>query len=410
MKTPTAAKAETSKMESPKTPGGISKCLLTPCRRVGLSRKWRGSGVSPFVSPLGQNDFNKQDNESEIGVNNTDTETAKTPSRPVRKKCKPLYKTLSSNSKSSMGISEFSEDNNEYIPETKSDDIETTTPLQDTALTDTETLKETPIDNVDASAEIEDTILTGTSVQEHTNNNVQKLTRKKSLKKPNNLTKECMVVIDREILNRNDNNSLKIFDSESDNTPLSHVSKLIDKENTHTDPDENTFVVHLSKKKSDKKTSTGDLRKRQKMNNTSKPFQSFTALIDEDDDDFIEMKRTILLRKSYAKPTRAKSTGSITQKDVDDIKSRIKWKKELLQAKPCSQDIAELQELIKKWRKGCQDALSQLMDLMRKKFPEKHNMDYSELLEMLKIPTSIVGYDPEHDMFKSPNDYHIFGF
>lgn len=476
-----------TKNESPKTPGGISKSLLTPCRRVGLSRSWRKGGPSPFVSPLAGNaevvqEKDTRKRKSEESTKNIDSENDiqnesidKTPTRsvaaPRRKKSKILSNV--NNSETRSADIENSNDN------TSKDELPKTTNLDtkiESAGVVTPVLLKSKIKSKKFESPLNTSMIhieTNIDVKENSEE-VVKLKEKQILiqnevankkNSPENLTKECIVVIQKKIfkkdlraIDKQDKNntvtekdsktdakcntskvndhkptSQTLFDSDSDDVPLCQINKkvpnnpqiskpvIIDEDDDFTE--NNKIKV---KKLEDKTTSTGSLKKNKKktkekaavdQKEVEPPKELWSIIkapsqssIDDDDDFEFDKKKTILIRKCYekvTKPLKAKSTGSITQKDIDELKSRIEVKKKLLLAKAMTQDTEELRGLIKKWQRGCQDALMELMELMRNKFPDKQNMDYSEMLQSLKIPSALVGYDADNDCFNTPDDTSI---
>lgn len=494
---------QSTKTESPKTPGGISKSLLTPCRRVGLSRNWKKSGPSPFVSPVPgstqsnfeqkveknhtrkrkepvPNDENEDlheekpsitiEGEGALYADESDTamtlqipqNIANTPTRHVALPRKKKSRLLadSNDKKSNMSpIREVqcSEEKPEKINDCAEYRKDPVNPVIDTLLNTHQTSSSTPNQHTPTKSNTED-------IQENVDilqsNNKEGSPNKKS---PNNLTKKCVVVIQKKIFKTKEKDlqpvqkkelhlgnldcsnktiitkdvkTASTFDSDSDDDPLCNLNKKESKNlRPNLEPPKQPEIIDLIEdddftgtnivkvaKLVDKNTSTGGLRsgkiKKQKL---SKPVQKImkTAMDSktssqnsfEDDDDFeFETKKTILIRKTYdkvSKPVKAKTTGSITQKDIDELKARIEIKKKVLLAKATSEETRELRDLIKKWQKGCQDALAELMDLMKTKCPEKKHMDYSEMLQMLKIPSNLVGYNAEDDCFNTPDDDSI---
>lgn len=489
---------QSTKTESPKTPGGISKSLLTPCRRVGLSRNWKKAGSSPFISPVHgstQNNFEVKDekkytrkrkepvteNENEdlqeetlgttiesvlnadegcITVSSTvPRDIDSTPTRRVALPRKKKSKLLADKDKKSNCKSPLKE----VLEKPKETDCaehrkDIVKPIIDTLSTTCPTSSSIP-KTCTSTKDIE--------VKENTDtlkcNNEEESMNQRC---PINLTKECVVVIQKKIfktdskdlqtiqkdgmdlnhldcINKTVNTksdktvSQTLSDSDSDDAPLCNLNK---KETENGEPNlecqkqpeiinliedddfTGTKIVKVAKLV-DKNTSTGGLRSgKVRKQKVSKPVQkiikttmdSKTASqnsFEDDDDDFeFEAKRTILIRKTYdkvSKPVKAKTTGSITQKDIDDLKARIEIKKKVLLAKAMTEETRELRDLIKKWQKGCQDALAELMDLMKTKCPDKQHMDYSEILQMLKIPSNLVGYNAEDDCFNTPDDASI---
>ncbi|XP_028178959.1 uncharacterized protein LOC114366316 [Ostrinia furnacalis] len=483
-----------SKVDSPKTPGGISKSLLTPCRRVGLSRNWRKSGPSPFISPLAGNaevkvekieprKRKKRHDDEELASGSSDTTVSKdvhidedhssniedietTPSRnvstPQRKKSKTLLASRIVNKESSdveslKVTNEFVNNadttsieectNTKIIEDTKKDLTDVVTPVRSKSKGKISRIKPTVQETVKVVDSKENVC-----VNENISNELSKNTKQKS---PENLTKECIVVIQKKIFKKDIKSIEKdkpkqetaipksnpvnpisqiLFDSDSDDVPLVALNKNEIKEEKSKnvipvdddDDFDNTCKIKV-KKLVDKTTSIGGLRadsSKKKCKEKQKATSSKCKEIEPkvcteskpssqssfDDDDFVtDNRRTILIRKSYdkvTKPSKAKSTGSITLKDIEDLKDRIEVKKKLLLAK-ATEDSKELRDLIKKWQKGCQDALMELMELMKNKFPDKQNMDYAEILQTLKIPSSLVGYDEDNDCFNTPTDENI---
>ncbi|XP_063389288.1 muscle M-line assembly protein unc-89-like [Cydia fagiglandana] len=479
-----------SNHESPKTPGGISKSLLTPCRRVGLSRNWKKKGPSPFISPLASNASNNVqvvepkkesrkrksvvepeektnenvknialesvENECEISTNSTnEEEIVKTPSRhfelPRRKKSKTFLATLNTQASTKATNSTVSHEiddctkENEITDNTIDKNVETENPnienlsdvVKDVSLPPEPSKKvnkgkkfKSPLKT---TSKTENTISVKEGVEE-TPKEVAQPKKKKSESKtsktrsPNELTKECIVVIQKKLLkvkeryDKTDNNvndqkknSQPLFDSD-DEAPLSTLNKndtKLNKPLLTLDNDDDEFIATSSKNKNKKIESKKPAKDSKIKTQASKVIPATVSKVpsqssfDEDDDDFFDKKKTILFRKTYdkvSKVNKAKSTGSITQADIDNIKARIEVKKKMLLARAMTADTEELRELIKKWQKGCQEALVELMDMMRLKCPDKHGMDYSEILQMLKIPPSLVGYDSDHDCFNTPDD------
>ncbi|XP_060806986.1 uncharacterized protein LOC106139985 [Amyelois transitella] len=490
---------KTNKTDSPKTPGGISKALLTPCRRVGLSRNWRKGGPSPFVSPLAGSGETKQPVQTKRTIDDVDLEKSKTninpeinttPSRhvdiPRRKKSKILKIDPDTSSQETEQCFEPQESINSPPNEIINEDVPVVTPVlknKSRSKKNSSTLiKGIPIENtslqisssVANNKEIEVTpVLKSKSIKitspapnntqgsasdvKIIQDNVASIkSRKNSMKvkknSPDNLAKECIVVLqnkifkDQVVSDPNDKNEQKstwqtLFDSDSDEVPLCNLSKHLNEnvinnteradstigvkaENLPIQPrvltlEDDDFMEnsHVKVQKlEDKTTSTSSLKKtvKKKPKENKQPIkisQPPPSSQSSDDDDFdFDHKRTILIRKSYdkvTKPLKAKSTGSITQKDIDDLRSRIEVKKKLLLAKAMNKDTEELRGLIKKWQRGCQDALTELIEMMRNKCPDKQNMDFSEMLQILKIPSSLVGYDEENDCFNTPDDASV---
>lgn len=484
-----------SKSESPKTPGGISKSLLTPCRRVGLSRKWKKSGSSPFVSPLTHSNleqstdivkdketkkrkhkiFNeegeekdniKEKRESNSNLGELDASEikcdnlVKTPVRhvelPLRKKSKKLSKQMDITNSYIHQI-----ENEELVNENK---IQTSNEMKLYESSNSSIIEKTNVHSINCTP-VEDPIVSENINLKNISKEISPLTCRSSFqlvkeKSPNNLVQECMVVLQKNILSIDESENITpgnlknlkhskksvqnsvtsqiLFDSDSDDTPLCNLStpkvntcdintNLLSLEINEDSLFTESKIAFDSKVKNlgDRKVTAAEGKnnlaklnkeaKKLEIKEISKPqSQDSIHSFGNDEEDFdLDCKKTILIRKTYnkcAKPQKAKSTGSVTQKDIDDIKARIEMKKDMLLAKSLTKDTKELRDLIKRWRKGCQDALTELMDIMRKKFPEKHNMDYSELLEMLKIPSNLVGYDENHDCFDSPEEMDVFTF
>lgn len=435
--------------ETPKTPGGISKTLLTPCRRVGLSRKWKKSCTSPFISPLNietgstprtetkrSAEKRKQiphdiENIDEQIVNNDPdnivTEDSEcdnvitTPSRPVQ---------LPRRKKSRISVVINATEN---TPEHATETLHNTVDIDDKSdklLAKASESKSQISSNVTENSVSQDIISDDTSKVkdniEETEEPVVKLAVKKTSKKATKKKSGELSIkgIDSvSILKLHNSVSQNLFDTVTDVTPLSDIAKL---NNVTNDlPSEqvsfNKIKVAIVKNFEDKKTSTGDLKKHvtQKfkkdlveatLGNENNLSQISIISLSDEDDDFDLEKKTILVRRSYnktAKPIKCKSTGSITQKDIDKLRKRIEMKKQQLRAKTNTAETKDLTDLIKKWRKGSHDALNELMELMKLKMPDKHNMDLSELLEMLKIPPDLIGYDVEHDCYKHANEIDL---
>ncbi|XP_063541924.1 titin homolog [Cydia strobilella] len=478
--------------ESPKTPGGISKSLLTPCRRVGLSRNWKKKGPSPFISPLASNAINNVqvvepkkesrkrksfvepdektnqndesiavdsvENKCEISTNSTNEEKiVKTPSRnvdlPRRKKSKTFLATLNTQASTKATNSTVSHEiddctkENEATDNTIDKDVDTETPNVENDVAKDISAPPEPSKKVNKSKKIQSPLKTAPKLTSKAENTipvkesvevtpkeVAQPQKKKSESKtsktisPNELTKECIVVIQKKLLKVKEKyektdknvsdpkkNSQTLFDSD-DEAPLSTLNKNDTKVNKPVltlDNDDDEFIATSSKNKIKKIESKKPAKDSKAKTQVSKVIPatvskaSSQSSFDEDDDDFFDKKKTILIRKTYdkvSKVNKAKSTGSISQADIDNIKARIDVKKKMLLARSMTADTEELRELIKKWQKGCQEALVELMDMMRLKCPDKHGMDYSEILQMLKIPSSLVGYDSDHDCFNTPDD------
>ncbi|XP_026754234.1 uncharacterized protein LOC113514361 [Galleria mellonella] len=461
--------------ESPKTPGGISKSLLTPCRRVGLSRNWRKGGSSPFISPLSsksddiiqekytrkrknrENDVRQDENNTtnieEIDETSVQKDNVnKTPHRNFElsrhKRSKTLLPVLTSETETHTNLRQkLKEENRVTIKDTLLKDnlvniypdIDKNMEVSSVHL-DSESKK-----GASSSTLFNQDIVIESQFDEncvdHKKTFKQIQENKKDKKIPENLIKECTIVIQKNIFKKDiqkpaevNSTSQTLFDSDSDDIPLCNLNKVDNSQNKiQTEVlklKENDDFIETNtvstKKVDNKKLSVGNLKKL-KMKNKSKEnikicktqknikqqdsTPSSQSSYNDDDDDFeVNNKRTILIKKTYdkiSKPVKAKSTGSITQKDIDELRSRIKIKKKLLLTKAKTEDTAELRTLVKKWQKGCQDALIELMELMRKKFPDKPNMEYSEMLQMLKIPATLVGYDSDNDCFVTPDDSSI---
>lgn len=475
---------KSNKSESPKTPGGISKSLLTPCRRVGLSRNWRKSGPSPFVSPLSgtesstaqsqeqeprkrkrpitddtsqessqNSDKNEELEEIQPSCNTPRTSDSRTPLRSLlpRKKSKTLL--LSKECEENDNITQVSNINidekvDSPIKETKqlSPKDNKVTKISRTNSKNKSKIIKSLVKEQEHIEQPKNEVSDKPCVSELENNENIQESKQRS---PETLTKECIVVIQKKLFkNKADNNdncnnkskenksssqicgkpkqnataSQVLFDSDSDDTPLSNLNK---KENNSKpvliDDDDEFQDSKKVKKLQHKTTSTTELKakfdkQKSKLKNKPKPkthqvtIPSSQESIDLDDDDFVTNKKTILIKKTYnkiQKPSKSKSTGSITQKDIDELNERIRNKKNLLLAKAMTNETAELRSLIKKWQKGCQNALTELLDLMKTKMPERQNMEYSEILQLLKIPPDLVGYDSENDCFITPDDATI---
>lgn len=466
MKTISATK---SKTDSPKTPGGISKALLTPCRRLGLSRNWKKSGPSPFQSPLSGTPEVKQEEKVEKKTRkrkesceetSTSQDVTSTPNSlkeldsevstpvknvelPRRKKSKTLLSAINDTTDDQDGQNDG---DNLNMVENISFNKENTQKESITIENEVTEPISTPVRLKSKSKSLKKKSPAVNKMSNLANNEINEITsengqnEKVKVKSPNNLTKECIVVIQKKIFKheisdkdnkepQNDNklkqdgnkeqhntkkSSQTILDSDADDIPLCQLNKLENetKGSIISIDDDDDFTISKKTKKHDTKTQI-ELSKPKKSNSkTQKPeikIQNSTQnLIESDeDDDFFEKKHTIVVKKTYLKPIKAKSTGSITQKDIDDLRARIEKKKKMLLAKTLSNDTSELRELIKKWQKGCQEALIQLMDLMKTKMPSNEQMDYSNMLKVLKIPANLVGYDSENDNFITPDDESI---
>ncbi|XP_022116107.2 uncharacterized protein LOC110993944 [Pieris rapae] len=411
-----------SSEDSPKTPGGISKTLLTPCRRLGLSRKFNRKGPSPFISPLSRSqnspEITKECKKRKICI--ISEESPCSPQSPEKTVLVPERIACIS---SPTHISDTPSRN---IPPKKNTKVllmmqNVDANNKDDITKNTEIVRKSPQNNnktlsklsrVDSKKNIKTVQQLETEISKVDSTQANEL----KVKEPNNLNKECIVLIQKKMLKslkthkQDDNNSDKnkmintsvsqsLFDSDSDDLPLCDLNKK----------QGNDFVNTLLVKKKTNRNSIPNINEKK----NGKPMiekKTLQKSFDNDDDDFEFTKKTILVRKTYekvVKPSRAKSTGSITQKDIDELKQRIETKKKLLIAKAMTEDTEELRNLIKKWQKGCQEALFQLFDLMKKKFPDSQNMDYSEILKTLNIPPELVGYDIENDCFTTPDDNSI---
>uniref|UniRef100_A0A2A4JU92 Swi5-dependent recombination DNA repair protein 1 homolog n=1 Tax=Heliothis virescens TaxID=7102 RepID=A0A2A4JU92_HELVI len=476
-------------INSPKTPGGISKSLLTPCRRVGLSRNWKNKGPSPFISPLSgytqevkeekvetrkrkqrvlQDNVEKTPETCTADPDEVEVEQSndldKTPSRnvelPRRKKSKTLLASINKSQEDTNTHSEVTSENvdeavaevsslkeegqnDENIEEvstpvrTKSKKSKKRSPRLKTSSKDTKTDSKPPVDTQNAA---------NTETPDKSPEAAPDMVYQVKEKSPNDLRKECIVVIQRKIFKKTEDSvkevketkssSQALFDSDSDEVPLIQLNKetknKTDNRNCITEQkqinnkvetvpnsnEDDDFIdkstkIHTVKNKDAKpmknklKTNKNTKVKPEKVKEPPKPSSQSSF---DDDDDFDNSKKTILIRKTYekvSKPLKAKSTGSITQKDIDELRARIEVKKKLLLAQSINPETEELTTLIKKWQKGCQEALKELLDLMKTKFHDKQDMDYSEMLQTLKIPPSLVGYDAENDCFNEPNDASI---
>lgn len=475
-------------IDSPKTPGGISKSLLTPIRRLGLSRKWKNSGASPFVSPLADNMVKHDENglsdsrKRKRCVNEDNplispvTERKELDSNEIT--CTPPAAKVNADStprrlanirkKSKSFISstvdlDSTEKQNKCVTLNKQscNDFSINTQIED-SISNSNTCNVPLITNILPRKIITEEESENKGIQTTTKNEEcnalpdNELIESKNKSEVSNLTKECIVVIQKRILkpaNKDDNSATNyankqddtvsqvLFDSDSDDTPLSHLNKTGLKQNqkdfksdneTLEDDSINTKSSNVnaiqlpkkttstsSKKKLASKTvfdkTTTDKKKKQKERiteivATDSSSQKSKDFDDGDDDDFDLNRKTIVIRKSYdkvIKPSKSKSTGSITQKDIDELRAKIEMKKKLLIAKSMTKGTEELRGLIKKWQKGCQDALMELLELMRNKVADDTNMNYSYILEMLNIPPGLVGYDEENECFNTPDDNNI---
>lgn len=443
---------ESSKTDSPKTPGGISKSLLTPCRRIGLSRKFRKSGILPFQSPLSSKTEVKREEvetrkrkeslkeSSQTSENNNDcglsSEAVQTPTRniklPCRKKSKYLLASISkcseesSNDKLEVKVNESIPTDTATKQDVFNEEVTATLCLKSKSRSKENTVPSKSISKKLSTTKVVKANLDTVTVNE--GKDIVSQSEKSEERSPNNLTKECIVVIQKKFFKKEmkvvspecnemhvdilpkvkDTDSEAVYDS--DDTPLINWNNRdADKTAAVNTIDENenleSIKVKIAKfKKSKMKTAAST-----KTKNSSRLAKTDKQSSEDEDDDF-ETKRTNLIRNNYdkvIKPQKAKSTGSITQKDIDDMQSRIQIKKKMLLARAMHDDTKELKDLIKKWQKGCQDALMELMDLMKSKFPDKQNMDYSEILQTLNIPASVVGYDLDNDCFLTPDNESI---
>lgn len=512
---------KTNNTDSPKTPGGISKCYLTPCRRVGLSRKWKKGGVSPFVSPLSSSESNKEAKQDSVGrkrktcnadivendedkaasqdsLEEVSTETCSTPKIDVdqtptrvilpRKKSKMLI-TAQVDQENVEKVPQSIVDLNRKKIESNDEKMQENGPEPDNVVSNcipdvenkqqSSCIKVLKLSRNKSKSSIYELEKINSPKREPSankpltthlkNNNLESINNEilesKSdcsvsvkEKSPNNLTKECIVVIQKKIFKTDKNpkdassknvkeivptnkTSQTLFDSDTDDLPLCNLNKIEKECNTveqktldntsaslvsniqniidltTNELDDSDFVEKkkVNVKKVERTTSTTGLKNKAKQKlkgklQTVKSIPKSSQSSNSDDDDFdYGKKRTILIKKTYdkvTKPIKAKSTGSITQKDIDDLKATIEYKKKLLLAKSMTEETEELRELIKKWKVSCQTVLMELVDLMKKKLPEQ-NMECSELLHLLKIPPELVGYDSDNDSFITPDDTAI---
>ncbi|XP_041985225.1 intracellular protein transport protein USO1-like [Aricia agestis] len=450
---------KSTKSESPKTPGGISISLLTPCRRVGLSRSWRKEGPSPFISPLSSSQQNTveeqstpqarnsrkrkngspekgshkiEDENDTSATNTTETENSQTPTRAnvIRKRSKTLLSKVTQNKCESPKETKECNDDCEELNATKVSKL--------SRLNSKFNKSKSPLIKIDKENKSKQVSSTPSTSKLEGNLDKTKNTS------PQNLTTECVVVIQKEIFKDNSQKvnvlekdpkpSQILLDSDSDDIPLCQINKNTRDVSDEIEvqsiaeeiSDERGTIINDAKignkvsKLEDKKTSTTDLKtiaKKSKLSRKSSKTEikieskpsSQSSFDDEDDDDF-DHRKTIIVKKCYdkvVKPLKAKSTGSITDKDIEELKTRIEVKKKLLLAKTLDSDTKDVRDLIKKWQKGCQDALVELMELMKKKMPDQPKMENAQILNMLKIPADLVGYDSENDCFNSPNDTNI---
>ncbi|KPJ10015.1 hypothetical protein RR48_03803 [Papilio machaon] len=432
---------------SPKTPGGISKSHLTSIRRLGLSRKWKKSGVSPFVSPLASNNLTKPKDSSQeetktrkrkLRLDDENTELSPvddekneindivtTPpvckqepntndSTPIRKVTRKKTRTIPyKDEECAITVKTSQEEQN--VSEIKVSSISCEDEKSSQSIPPKQNSIQ-PVDIVEKNEEINET-------ENILINNIEDTKLKETCNKPpNKLVKECIVVIQNKILKKNGVKPIMkpeiSYDSDNEDIPLSHFNKTTNINSNSVCDFKNKETKNSPKVQPLKKTKSTSSRKSLSTKNHKeiiankehiKSSQSSNSFSD-DDDDFELNKKTIFFPKrndKIIKPVKAKSTGSITQKDIDELKARIEMKKQLLFAKAQSKDTEEVRGLIKKWRKGCQDALMELLNLMKKNLPDRSDMNYANILEMLKIPASYVGYDPENDCFSTPDDNSI---
>lgn len=439
---------KSNERDSPKTPGGISKSHLTSIRRLGLSRKWKKSGVSPFVSPLASNNVTKTadniqedtmtrkrklhlDDDPQLSPVGDETNEIRdfttTPpvgkeiphtndSTPVRKATRKRSRTLPYKDEDiAITVKNNIEENLSKITESIRNSKEKQ-PGEDISPKNLIQLEDTRENN----GEIAKSNNLPIETEETKLNNICNTNENKTAvnpEMPNKLIKECIVVIQNKILKKTGNKTIKqpdtLCDSDNEDIPLSHFNKNIQEINNSDDEFKNKENNYSSKIQPIKKTKSRSSKKKQDKKSMKedkekiKSSQSSNSF--SDDDDFELNRRVIFFPKhdKIIKPVKAKSTGSITQKDIDELKARIEIKKQLLFAKAQSKDTEEVRGLIKKWRKGCQDALMELLQLMKKKLPDNSDMNYSNILEMLKIPPSYVGYDEDNDCFSTPDDSSI---
>lgn len=152
-----------------------------------------------------------------------------------------------------------------------------------------------------------------------------------------------------------------------------------------------TISSDMDKKKS-KKTSKSERSSPTKSRKPSpKSSQCSVSTLSDSDDDFkvipLQKKPSIILNE----------TADLTRK-IEDIEKRLDQKRKMLislqSQSPKVNECVKLQELITKWRAGCQEALNELLDFNKKKEgSEKINME--ELLGLLHIPHDLVKYNQE---------------
>lgn len=449
----TVSSISSNKNESPKTPGGISKSHLTPYRRVGLSRNYKRQGISPFISPLISNREVNSTKEEVVKSQQLEKKPAKEIVTAVSSQCttssdftsidgdQTPTRDLEGSRKKSKTLKNVINKSPEHM---QTEDVEikelepvTTTPVRSNSKSKKKSLvKSLSIVSKQISQDISDIDLKDKALEcvEITKNKEEPAVIQPKI--PNDLAKECIVVIQKKIFkndlkklekckdkaiatitNEEKPNSQVFFDSDSDNEPFTKKTKC---ESTPNSEEEDFLPTNIITKSNSKCIKNARVKSEQpaaevfktnvlKLKEKREEKQSQYSL--DDDDDFeVDNKRTILIRKSYGKvkkPLKAKSTGSITQKDIDDLKHRIELKKKILLKKTMTEDTKELRDLIKKWQKACQEALMQLMDLMNAKMSDNKNMDYSEMLKMLNIPPTLVGYDEDNECFNTPDDTNI---
>lgn len=153
------------------------------------------------------------------------------------------------------------------------------------------------------------------------------------------------------------------------------------------------MISNDSDRKKLKKVSKSEKSSPTKLSNKStlKLSQNSVSTLSDSDDDFTVAS---LQKKTSQIPN---ETTDLTQK-IDEIKKRLEQKQKkliLLQSQnPKVNDCLKLEELILKWRMGCQEALNELLDFNKKKQGcEKINME--ELLGLLHIPHDLVKYNQE---------------
>ncbi|XP_077289349.1 uncharacterized protein LOC143913441 [Arctopsyche grandis] len=127
---------------------------------------------------------------------------------------------------------------------------------------------------------------------------------------------------------------------------------------------------------------------------------SVSSSVASDSDDDFEVKTTFK-KKSLNTVSTSKNQKSVIQ-EIEEIKTRLKEKKEKLEMlkiqNPKVRSCFEFQNLIITWRTACQSALLELIEVNRNKNTgEKVMMD--ELLNLLHIPSDLVKYDIERMSF-----------